>query len=304
MLPLRDADRVKVLSAVARTGAFYRTRRVAAITASLAILVVIPLTELVRLDLWGGQHRLLGEAVDAVTGVKGFVVAMGVLYSFTFITNMLVGRFFCGWGCPVGYVSRVGEEVRVRGGKTRFGKIRQHVLGAGFVGTFVAAIMLWWVDPRVLLDGSAQARWTTLGIFVGLSAGGFLHAFYWQFAFCRNVCPVGVYYRFVTSRAPVGIVFDKLRNVCIECGSCERVCPVDLDPKTFGEEDAFAVDSEGAVARDNDAECLRCGDCVEACSMVFSKKPGLPAPLRFGMTRKGSGAVVPPAPAAPDACPL
>ena len=36
-----------------------------------------------------------------------------------------------------------------------------------------------------------------------LSFGGLGHAFVWRFGFCLNVCPIGLYYRFVTSKAPV-----------------------------------------------------------------------------------------------------
>jgi NAD-dependent dihydropyrimidine dehydrogenase PreA subunit len=31
-----------------------------------------------------------------------------------------------------------------------------------------------------------------------------------------------------------------------------------------------------------DAECIRCGDCVEACRMIFKGRPGEVPPLRFG----------------------
>lgn len=281
MLPLRDADRVKVLSAVDRTGPRYRLRRIASISASLGILVAVPQLHLVRMDVWGGEHWLLGERVSFITALKGFMVAMGCLYGITFLSNMIFGRFFCGWGCPVGHVSRLGEEVSVRG-KTRGKRVMQHVLGALFVASFLAAIMSWWVDPRVLIDGSSAARWTSIGVFLALSAGGFCHAFFWQFTFCRTTCPVGIYYRFVTSRAPVGIAFDKASGNCVNCRSCEKVCPVDLDPKTFGDATAFDVDAENRVSRNNDAECLRCGDCVEACRMIFAKKKGILPPLRLG----------------------
>ena len=287
MLPLRDADRVKVLSAVDRTGPRYRLRRVLSITASVGVLVLVPALHVVRMDVWGGEHWLLGERVSFITALKGFVVAMGVLYGGTFVSNMLFGRFFCGWGCPVGHVSRLGEEVAVRG-KTRRQRVVQHALGALFVASFLAACMSWWVDPRVLVDGSPTARLVTLGILLALAGGGFCHAFFWQFTFCRSVCPIGIYYLYVTSRAPVGIAFDKASGACVNCHSCEKVCPVDLDPRTFGDESAFHVDDENRVGRNNDAECLRCGDCVEACRMIFAKKKGILPPLRLGRILRSS----------------
>jgi ferredoxin len=92
---------------------------------------------------------------------------------------------------------------------------------------------------------------------------------------------------------------------CIECGACVKVCPVDLDPRWLGEpvaapaHDALpgrgdatpgpraGVAHEGAAAavaddRYGDAECIRCGDCVEACRMIFKGRKGETPPLRFG----------------------
>lgn len=292
MLAIEDKDRMRILAAVARRGAVFQVLRVLVITVSQLILLAVPLSGLVRIDVWGGHHLLLGEDVDLVTGLKGFVVAVAILWGFTFATNIVVGRFFCGWGCPVGYVSRLGEDVDLRKRSSRKGRLRvlaAHLSGAAFVATFVGAIMLWWVDPRVLVDGSVQARVVTLSIFAVLWAGGFLHAFGWRFGFCRSACPIGLYYRFMTSATPVGIVFSNEPSPCIECGACEKICPVDIDPKNLGVESPAEQESvDGPEVRYGDAECIRCGDCVEACRMVFASRPGETAPLRFGwVDRKG-----------------
>jgi ferredoxin-type protein NapH len=286
MLPLKADDRVRVLSAVARKGASYQIMRIAVITASLAILVLTPILGIVRIDLWRHEHVLLGERVGIVSALQGFVVVLAVLYGVTFLTNMVVGRFFCGWGCPVGYVSRLGEEVAISKGRRR--RVFAHLAGAGFVMTFVAAIMSWWVDPRVLIEGTPFAKGVTLGVFGVLWAGGFLHAFWWRFGFCVSVCPIGLYYRYVTSKAPVGILFSNVPTACIECGACEKVCPVDLDPKNLG---ATVAEGEGGE-RYGDAECLRCGDCVEACRLVFAKDHSATPPLRFGRVGSGDAAGV------------
>lgn len=278
-LKLRDEDRVRILSAVATRGPSYQARRVIVVTLSLVMLLVVPLTRLVRLDLWQGQHLLLGAPVDAITAIKGFVVAMAVLWGITFLTNMIVGRFFCGWGCPVGYVSRLGEDVVLRRRKP-LRWMGAHLAGAGFVATFITAIMLWWVDPMVMLEGSVTARVVTGAIWLALCFGGFLHAFVWRFGFCRTACPIGLYYRYVTSSSPVGIVFSNEPDPCIECGACVKVCPVDIDPKNLGA--MVQTDDPEAPERYGDAECIRCGDCVEACRMIFKGHPEQTPPLRFG----------------------
>ncbi|HZJ71773.1 MAG TPA: 4Fe-4S dicluster domain-containing protein [Planctomycetota bacterium] len=285
MLLVRDPDRIRILAAVATRGAVWQARRVVVITASLLVLLAVPAFGLARVDLWDGRHLLLGERVSALVALRGVVVAIAALWGLTFLTNMIVGRFFCGWGCPVGYVSRLGEDVDLRR-RHRWRWLAGHAAGAGFVGTFIAALMSWWVDPRVMLEGSASAKAVVLGIWLLLCVGGFLHAFAWRFGFCRSACPIGLYYRYVTSKTPIGIAFDEHPSPCIECGACVKICPVDLDPRRLGDglpaSRAEATAAAGGGEIYGDAECIRCGDCVEACRMIFKSRPGGTPPLRFG----------------------
>lgn len=283
---LRPEDRVRILSAVAKRGGNFGPIRVIAITISLAILLAVPLLGLVRVDVWGGHHLLLGEQVGLIAALKGFVIAMAILYGFTFLTNIIVGRFFCGFGCPVGYVSRLGENVVLQKQKGRLWRLFHHAAGAGFVATFIGAVMLWWVDWRVIPDGSWKARAITLGVFFALCLGGYVHAFRFRFGFCLNVCPIGIYYRYLTSKAPLSILFSEVPNPCIQCHACEKICPVALDPKALGQPLVQPIDVDAPEERYGDAECLRCGDCVAACKMVFAKDETAVPPLRYGWTQK------------------
>jgi len=151
VLVLKDPDRVRVLAAVARRGPSYQIARVVVITISQLLLLAVPLLGIVRVDLWAGHHVLLGEPATLFEGLRGMVIAIAVLWGFTFATNIIVGRFFCGWGCPVGYVSRLGEDVELAR-RNRLQLLVSHGLGAAFVAVFVGAIMLWWVDWRVMQE--------------------------------------------------------------------------------------------------------------------------------------------------------
>jgi polyferredoxin len=217
---------------------------------------------------------------------------MAAFYGITFVINAVVGRLFCGWGCPVAQVSRFGEEVEIarRSGKGLRGAVARALL---FGAALSASVLLWWVDPRVLVEGSALEAATALAVFLGLVGATLLHGRFWRWSFCKQACPIGLYYSIVAPDRIYGIVFDADRGPCKECRLCDRVCPVDLDPRDLSR----ARDGIGGLAIDGlpgENHCLRCGDCIRACEWVFDGAEKAALPLRFGFTRTRT-----PAPAAP-----
>ena len=65
--------------------------------------------------------------------------------------------------------------------------------------------------------------------------------------FCRYLCPLGAIYGLFNRFALLGLTCDA--STCVNCGACETVCPMGIDPRT-------QFDS---------TECIRCGRCVRAC---------------------------------------
>jgi ferredoxin len=76
--------------------------------------------------------------------------------------------------------------------------------------------------------------------------------------FCQTFCPLGAIYGLL---ARLSIFRMRLvADLCIHCGACDKVCPVDLD-----------------VRREvGGPECISCGDCRRACSKnALERKFGL-----------------------------
>ena len=44
---------------------------------------------------------MLGRKANPLEGFVAIVVGIVAFYFVTFVLNAVVGRLFCGWGCPV-----------------------------------------------------------------------------------------------------------------------------------------------------------------------------------------------------------
>lgn len=288
--------RLRVLKAVDAAPHRYRARRLVSQSISLAILVLVPLLGVAQVDLWRGNHYLLFQRAAFKPALAGVIVGIAALYVFTFLSNIVAGRLFCGWGCPVAQVSRFGERCD-SSGLSRLGRLRASIEGAAFSGLFVASVFTWWADPRVLVFGGAKEMAIAWGVLAVGTAGAFAHGRWWRWEFCKQACPIGVYYSFIAPAKYFGVHFRNENRTCIECDACDRVCPVDLTPRDLvaGVTDRGGISLGDAPGHNH---CIECGDCIAACErMVTLKSKGAPvvAPLHLGWFRGDQRGVQPPA---------
>ncbi len=251
-------------------------------TASLTVLVAVPLSGLARVDLWGGQHFLLGVPATFKQGLAGVIVGIGAMYVITFLVNGVGGRLFCGWGCPIGQLSRWGEAVEDAGPAPAE---RWRAVGGGalFSLVLVLAVLAWWVDLRVFWQGSTQALVITWGLLLLSVAAAFAHGRVWRWKFCQSVCPIGLYYSLVSPARWFGIGFHNQNKTCIECNACDHVCPVALRPRAL-QEPAGPRPGLGLEDAPGRNHCLECGDCVRACEWMIRQRGLGPVPLQLGFT--------------------
>ncbi|MEO0009323.1 MAG: 4Fe-4S binding protein [candidate division WOR-3 bacterium] len=65
--------------------------------------------------------------------------------------------------------------------------------------------------------------------------------------FCRMVCPIGAIYALFNKASMMRMELNG--QTCSKCGACRRVCPMDIEP----------------FQGPNQAECIRCFECVWTC---------------------------------------
>jgi polyferredoxin len=272
--------RLKILKAIRRQGHRYDLLRVVSQVTSLGILLAVPLSGIARVDLWRGDHRLWFAAVPLRHGIGGVILAISLLYVVTFLSNVAAGRIFCGWGCPVGQVSRFGERLDTAR-LTGRDRLAAHLKGAAFSLLLVVSFLVWWVDLRVLWLGSGSALASAWGILITSTFLAYAHGRWWQWGFCKSACPIGLYYSFVSPASWYGVYFRNAESSCIECNACDNACPVDLAPRDLMVPIAArsGVSVADAPGRNH---CLECGDCVRACEFMIEAGGDGPVPLLLG----------------------
>lgn len=178
--------------------------------------------------------------------------------------TLLVGRVFCGWGCHFAlfqdlltkFFAKIGLRTPFRRSRLEF--IVPPIL---FVITLLYPIVLWWRHagfPREVTTNLAYPDvWHLLPgvkgvVLILLVDVVLLTALFGSRAFCRFVCPYGLFLKFFHVLSPLRVV--KVGS-CSDCGACTRACPTGVPIK-------YEAETFGVV---RDLNCMNCGDCVSAC---------------------------------------
>jgi ferredoxin len=197
----------------------------------------------------------------------------------------LLGRFFCGWLCPLGTCLDAADHVIGRRRLERPGQPRTkfYLLGAVLAAALFGAHVFWLLDPLPLLTRTfatvffpagrqlydtgllhatpllSRLGWRlqplevqpfalnllTAAMFVGILSLGLLSRRYW----CRNLCPLGALLA-LTGR--YGLWRRQVSDGCSGCRQCSRECKMGAIP-------------EQQPTHTRQADCVQCYNCVQTC---------------------------------------
>lgn len=232
-----------------------------------SIAGVVPLADpFAVLQMLVARHWLASEVLIGAALVLGVYV-------------LVSGRSFCGWVCPMNFVTDAADWLRDKTGvqadvlRMRSG-VRYAVLVLALALSAVSGLAAFeWVSPQAMVW-----REIVFGLGLGLTAAGGVFAF--DFAilrrgWCGHVCPLGAFWALVGKAGQVKVRYDAAS--CTRCGDCVKVCP---EPQVLNFNLASA---RGMVTA---GECINCGRCIVVCpedSLAFGLRAGArPNPVSQG----------------------
>ncbi|BDQ33863.1 4Fe-4S binding protein [Pseudodesulfovibrio portus] len=221
--------------------------------------------------LMGFRHLLITGRWDPVHPA-GLAIFISIL-----VMAFLFRKAFCGYICPVGFLSglleRAGRRMHLALIPPKWIDLPLTGVKYLLLGGFCFAVFS--MDPRSLeafLTGpynmTADARMLQFFLApstLSLTVIGLLAAIslvvrnFW----CRYLCPYGALLGIISLLGPTSVKRDAAS--CVDCGKCTRRCPSGIKVQ------------EKSVVRS--PECIGCGECVGACPVdgclsfsVYGKK--------------------------------
>lgn len=223
----------------------------------LPISALLAFKRLVLTGLWDHVHP---------AGLTIFVAAITMA--------LLVRKGFCGYICPVGFISRIltgaGKRLGIDIEPPRWLHIGltsiKYILFAFFAVT-VVNMNLQAIDGflRTPYNMTADAKMLhfflhpgiiALGVFALLAVLGTIVSYFW----CRYLCPYGAMLGLFSLVSPLAVTRNP--TACVHCGKCSQVCPGGIKVET--------------KLRVNSPECIGCMQCAEVCPVKGCLGPSLP----------------------------
>lgn len=225
-----------------------------------------------------------------------FVLSMIAFIVFIVLFTVIFGRIFCGWICPQTiFMEFVYRQIEywIEGNNNKQRKLDESELNFNklwrkglkhfvfYMISFVVAhfFLAYIFGIDYVFSLIKEGPQVHLGGFIGIIVFSAVH--YFVFAklreqVCIIICPYGRIQGVLLDRNSIVISYDYKRGEprgkynpledraanskgdCVECGSCQAVCPTGID-----------------IRNGTQLECINCTACIDACDSVMErvKKP-------------------------------
>ena len=254
---------------------------------------------LMLFDLDLRRFTLFGATFQATDTLLLMLLMVSILLSI-FLLTALLGRVWCGWGCPqtvyMEYLFRPLErliegdhlsqhQLDQAGGGPR--RLLKHALFLVISALLANTFLAYWVGWERLLDwmsGPPGEHWGGFVVMAVTTALTFVDFAWFREQTCIVACPYGRFQSVLLDRHSLIVAYDqrrgeprtKLRRAdewtsgarqsdCVDCHHCVVVCPTGIDIR------------EGLQM-----ECVHCTQCIDACDEVMDKVGRPRGLIRYG----------------------
>lgn len=210
--------------------------------------------------IWYFSPYLIIQAASEHIMNGSFIVFVSM-----FVCSMFLGRVWCGYLCPAGGLQECLFICKSAPAKQGWRNRIKYVIWIIWMITIVITFILGkndvTIDPFYMTDHGISVSGIYnyviyYGVIMLLVLPALIHG---KRASCHYICwmapfmVIGSTLGRILHLPQIHIEADK--NACIECGQCNRACPMGLDVKSMV--------SEGTNAKCT--ECIQCGACIDSC---------------------------------------
>ena len=177
-------------------------------------------------------------------------------WPFLYITLFFLGRFWCGFLCPVGLANEVGNSVKERK--------RDPLLKYGFIPFVLFFIIVFWEQISGLFSSTEITMVFLFTFIISAFAIGIVLP---RWGFCKHFCPIGALFTPFSRLSLLGVRTDK--KICDKCKTKECI--------RGGKYPACPMFNYVPNLQSN-KDCLLCINCIKNCPHNSAKlcfvKPG------------------------------
>ncbi|MEM1108575.1 MAG: cytochrome c oxidase accessory protein CcoG [Planctomycetota bacterium] len=246
---------------------------------------------LVLLDIPRRKFLLFGTTFLPTDTLPLALAVLAIFLSIFFLTAVL-GRVWCGWGCPqtvyMEFVFRPIERL-FQGRKGVGGKPRKNLSGWRWLAMYAVFLVACAHLANTFLayfvgtENLTRWIWTTtpwqhpgaFALFIGITGFMMFDFAYWREQLCIIGCPYGRFQSVMLDRQSLVISYDPPRGEprgkprkakrgaevalpvlgdCVDCNQCVDVCPTGIDIR-----DGLQL------------ECINCAQCIDACNDIMTR---------------------------------